>query len=192
MTPKYVVDASLLLRREEQEEYEEEAYPTHWSNFDKFVDLGVIVSVDEVKDEITEHTGGFYEKWAEDHEFMFNPTSREVAVCLSKLSEKYPVWYSSIHKKNKHTADASLIAFAKVNGLTLITQESYKDYEKTKEKNFSIPTVWELIGGRCIMKSCSTDYTGKDCFGDCINFNELIKRERLFDPDLFEDTMNDV
>lgn len=47
---KYVVDTSVCIRRSHQEEYEEEAFPMHWKNFDSLVKEGVIISIDKVKD----------------------------------------------------------------------------------------------------------------------------------------------
>lgn len=47
--PKYIVDSSVLIRREYNQIYAEECYPVHWENFDNLVHEGVIISIDKVK-----------------------------------------------------------------------------------------------------------------------------------------------
>ena len=84
------------------------------------------------------------------------------------------------------------MAFAKTHNLVLVTQESYNYNPDTNEKKYTIPTLCELEGAKCTVENCQTDYSDENYDFECIDFVELVKRERLFDPDLFEDTMNDV
>lgn len=178
---KYVVDTCLLIRRSPQEEYEEEAFPIHWKNFDMLVKEGVIVSIDKVKEELTEKGDEFFLDWTKENEIMFYPNfDSDTTPFLTDLSRKFPDWYN----KNQDKADYFIIAFAKVKGLTLVTQE-VMNLDSQKEKRYKIPTVCHKIGGKCIMKSCEFEYDENiDYEFECISFNELIKRERLFDPNL--------
>ena len=99
------------------------------------------------------------------------------------INSKYSKLYEANNKK-KSIADIPLVAFAKTHNLVLVTQESYNYTDNIKEENYSIPTLCELEGARCIVDNCKTDYTGVDYDFECIDFVELVKRERLFDPDL--------
>lgn len=177
---KYVVDSSLLLRRNPQEEYEEEAYPRHWQNFDKLVEQGIIVSILEVKKELTKKSHMEYIEWINSHVYMFESLDNESSQYLGELSNKYPEWFEENNRKGS-IADAPIIAYSKIHNLVLVTQEVYNYSEDTKQKNYKIPTICSFIGGKCFMKSCDINYTDDQEFDfECICFNELVKREKLY------------
>ncbi len=179
---KYVVDTSVCIRRSHQEEYEEEAFPMHWKNFDSLVKEGVIISIDKVKDELIFKGDSFFLNWTKENEHMFYPNfDPETTPCLTRLSSRFPEWYN----KNQDKADYYIIAFAKVKGLTLVTQEKM-NFNSPNEKNYKIPTVCHRIGAKCIMKDWEFEYDETIVYDfECISFNELVKRERLYDHNLF-------
>jgi len=79
-------------------------------------------------------------------------------IFLSGLMIEKP--YLNHNNRKKYTwADPELIAYAKANNLILVTQEKYG--EPDKEENYKIPRI-------CL------DFDVK-----CIDFLELIKREKL-------------
>lgn len=184
-SPKYLVDTSTIMCRQPKEDYEYKAFPTHWFNFDKLIENGKLISLDKVRDEILEKTeDNFYVKWVDKYEYMFKQSiDSDVSSCLNELSLKFPDWYNV----NDEKADKYLIAYAKVKGLVLVTQEKYNyngdANHKTKERNFKIPTLSDFIGAKCVMNSCSKIYDyNKDYDFECISFNELVKRELLYKP----------
>ncbi|WP_297981606.1 DUF4411 family protein [uncultured Methanobrevibacter sp.] len=185
LNTKYLVDSSLLIRREEFEEYEIDAFPTHWYNFDRLVECGVISSLNEVRDEITLKGYDYFNNWVKQYDFLFKNLDKSSLNYLNEvLSYSFPNWIKKLESEDK-LADAYLIAYAKVHNITLVTQEVYNLTHNTKEKNYKIPTICELIGGKCVMKSCDTNYKYKNFDFECICFNELIKREHLYKPNLF-------
>ena len=176
---KYIVDTSVLIRRSLQEEYDEEAFPFHWKNFDKLVQEGVIVSLNEVKEELIKKGDKFFLDWTEENANMFYSSfDSDTAEDISKLYSMFPAWY----EENEEKADLYIVAFAKSKGLTLITQEAMNLNAK-KDENFKIPTVCHKIGAKCIMKSSNLEYDEGDYAFECIDFVELIKREGLHIPD---------
>ena len=178
---KYIVDTNVFIRRSPQEEYEEEAFPIHWKNFDKLVKEGVIISIDKVKEELTEKGDEFFLDWTKENEHMFYPNfDSDTTPYLTELSSRFSGWYT----QNCDKADYFLIAFAKIKELTLVTQEKM-NLNTTEEKNYKIPTVCHKIGAKCIMKDWKFEYDESvDYDFECIDFVELVKRERLFDPNL--------
>jgi len=179
---KYIVDTNVYIRRSPQEEYEEEAFPIHWKNFDRLFKEGVIVSIDKVKEELNNKGDAFFLEWTKENEDNFYPNfDSETTPYLRKLSTIFPGWYN----QNKEKADYFLIAFAKVKELTLVTQEKM-NIDADKEKNYRIPTVCHKIGAKCTLKSCKLEYDESiDYDFECIDFVELVKRERLYNPNLF-------
>lgn len=182
---KYVVDSSMLLRRRPRDRYDEVSFPTHWRNFDKLVEQGIAVSILEVKEELIDRGYDDYKVWVENHLDIFKPLDVNSVSLMNHINSNYPDLYEENNKK-KSIADIPLVAFAKTHNLVLVTQESYNYDSNTKEKNYRIPTLCELEGAKCVVENCKTDYSNVDYDFECIDFVELVKRERLFDPNLFE------
>ncbi len=187
---KYLMDTSVFNRRKSKDIYDEEAFPIHWRNFDYLVEQGLVISILEVKEEL-ERKVEIFKFWVKDHEDIFKPLDNNSVVLMNKINSDYPKLYEANNKK-KSIADIPLVAFAKTHNLVLVTQESYNYNPDTNEKKYTIPTLCELEGAKCTVENCQTDYSDENYDFECIDFVELVKRERLFDPDLFEDTMNDV
>ena len=106
--------------------------------------------------------------------------TNQIQPYLNELSTKFPDWY----QENQNKADYFLIAYAKVKNLVLVTQEDIN--RDGSEKNYKIYTVCYFLGARCI----PPDNTQIFCLDEnnydfeCICFNELVKRERLYDTNL--------
>lgn len=179
---KYLMDTSVLVRRKSKDTYDEDAFPIHWKNFDDLVEQGIVISILEVKEEL-ERKVEIFSDWVNDHEDIFKPLDNNSVVLMNDINSKYPELYEANNKK-KSIADIPLVAFAKTHNLVLVTQESYNYTENTKEKNFSIPTLCELEGAKCTVDNCKTDYSDVDYDFECIDFVELVKREKLYDHNL--------
>lgn len=177
---KYIIDSSVFIRRSLEEEYDEEAFPFHWKNFDMLVREGVIVFIGEVKEELITNEDDFFLDWTIENQHMFYSfDDSDTIPFLLELYSMFPNWY----EENEDKADLYLVAFAKSKGLTLVTQESM-NLNAEKDENYKIPTVCHKMGAKCIMKSSDIDYEDRDYDFECIDFVELAKRERLYDPKL--------
>lgn len=184
MKCKYVVDTSVILRRAPHQYYDEESFPIHWSNFDKLIECGDIISTDLVKNELLKKDDNLKD-WVEKYNYMFKELDSNVVFVLNELSNMFKGWYEFNSKK--YAADPEVIAMAKAYNLVLVTQESYNGNAKS-EKNFKIPTICEKIGAQCIINDMHNSYVhNKENFDfECICFSELIKREQLHNPSKFK------
>lgn len=179
INPQYVIDSSIIIRRSKHQVYELDSFPYHWKNFDDKIQEGKFISIPTVQKEIFEKDKSAV-PWTKKNDILFNGNMNDSSVVkeLNDLSANFPVWYKEGNKK-KRWADPELIAFAKANGLVLVTCESW-NYTSTKEKKFKIPTICSKIGAYCkIRNECSQDVENSFPF-QCIDFIELIKREELF------------
>lgn len=180
---KYLMDTSVLNRRKPKDMYDESAFPIHWKNFDTLVEQGIVISILEVKEEL-ERTVEIFEDWVNDHEDIFRPLDSQSTVVMSEINSRYPLLVEQNEKDNS-IADIPLVSFAKVHNLILVTQESYNFNPGMGERKIRIPTLCYLEGGKCTMESCDKEFDESiDYDFECIDFVELVKRERLYDFDL--------
>lgn len=181
---KYLVDASMLLRRNTKGTYDEAAFPVQWQGFDKIVEQGLVVSIMEVKVELTREDHDDYEEWINDHEDIFKPLDDPSIVIMEDINSRYPDLVEQNEKDNS-IADIPLVSFAKAHNLILVTNETYNYNQNMSQKNIRIPTLCDLEGAKCTMESCEKEFdVNIDYDFECIDFVELVKCERLFDPNL--------
>ena len=143
----------------------------------------MVASILEVKEELIERSYDDYNEWVENNMDIFKPLDNKSIIVMNQINSHYPDLYKENNRKNS-LADIPLVAFAKAHNLVLVTQEAYNYSQFTKEKKYTIPTLCELEGGKCIVENCQTEYGDIEYDFECIDFIELIKRERLYDPDL--------
>lgn len=181
MKPKYVVDTSMLLRRNEHGLYDEKAFPVQWQNFDKLVEEGLIVSIDCVERELTRFDYEDYKEWINNHKYIFKKLNSGAFKIVDDINQRFPK-LSKENNRKKSIADIPLVAYAKYNKFTLVTQETYNYHEDMAEKKIRIPTLCELEGAKCTMESCNNLNNEENYIFECIDFIELIKRESLYKP----------
>lgn len=175
---EYIMDTSVILRRSQYDIYEYDSFPIHWNNFDKLIDERRIISPPSVKKEILFKSQEL-RNWCDKNDKMFVPLDNNIVEELGFLSEEFPDWYLANINSKKDGADPYLVAYAKVHGAVLVTQEKW-DSDTKKEHNYKVPTVCAKLGAYChIGKSISKD-VGLDAPFQCIDFFEMIKRESLF------------
>ena len=183
ISPKYLVDANLILARTNYREYDELVFPIYWENFDKLVEAGIIISLTSVKGEIERvvKRGDVADDiltWVEDHSqmFKFPPDERytkETVIVKNKLQG----WF----RKNEKKADSALVVFAKAYNLTIVTQES-PNFTTKKQSQYNIPTACKKLGAycRCGVLEVTHDVDSTKAPFQCINFVELVRREKLY------------
>lgn len=181
LSPKYIVDANIILARTSHREYDEVVFPIYWENFDKLVEEGMIISLLSVKNEI-ERVVGRHEvddkilTWVKDHSQMFMlPPDNRYANEKVNIKNKLQGWYRTNEKK----VDSEIVVFAKAYNLILVTQET-PNFTAKKQSQYKIPTACKKLGAYC---RCGLEVTHDvdptQTPFQCINFVELARREKL-------------
>lgn len=173
---KYVIDTSAILAGSKYDLYEKEYFSHYWQNFDEKVKNGLIVSTERVYKEIEAKDDEITE-WANNNMEMFQMPSTEVFNTVAKLHKMFPNWYK-VNKRKKNWADSQVIAFAKCNGLVLVTQEGW-NWKAEADKKFKIPTICSKIGAYCHIRDKKEPNIANPNGFQCIDLLELIKRENL-------------
>lgn len=143
----YVFDANILIHLFDY--YYVSRFPTLWDRFNQMVDIGQIISVREVKNEIEGH----YKKerrinqWARENSKIFSVPSKEEMLFVQVIF-KVEHFQAVISKKNrlegKPVADPFIIAKAKIIDGTVVTNEA------NNPNGTKIPNICEYFNIRCI------------------------------------------
>lgn len=143
---KYVIDTNSLSAIFGH--YYFERFPSFWERFNALIHNNDIISVREVRREISEQKrDDALEKWTKENtEFFQDPTNKE----LSFITEIYSIRHfrNNLEKrkllKGGAFADPFIIAKATNNSATVITQERYKN------NSAKIPNICEHFKINCI------------------------------------------
>lgn len=181
---KYIIDTNILIRRSEYDLYSESSFPIHWQNFDNLVNEGVIIATPSVYKEI-EIIEDNITNWCDNHKKMFKPPHDDkYREELNLIRNDQNEWYFS-KGESSLWADRDLIIHAKAYNLVLVTQEVWN--LNANKKNYKIPSVCVELGAYCRNgKECTDNIDPNTAPFHCIDFAELVKRENLQDPNLFD------
>ena len=123
-------------------------FPTLWQDFQALLENGDIISVKEVLREMS--VGGSEHpdtKWANHHKHIFKEPSVDEARFLTEIF-KVTHFQQSLDKKKilkgGPFADPFVIASAKINCATVVTQEKFK------ENGTKIPNICDRFGVPCV------------------------------------------
>ena len=123
-------------------------FPTLWENFSALISSGKAFSVREVENEIKRYgSENRLTDWAiTNRDFFSKPTHSELLFVTEIFKVKH--FQALIRKKErlqgKPVADPFVIAKAKVDGFTVVTQETFK------KNSAQIPNVCEHFKVPCI------------------------------------------
>ena len=113
--------------------YYKDQFPSLWSKINDEVNLGKIISVKEVVNEI-EAYGPETElkEWVRDNKKIFHPMTKEEGQILSDIFKKYPKFQDMIKKKSlqkgRPVADPLIVAKAiHIKGVVVSEESSQKD-----------------------------------------------------------------
>lgn len=181
-SPKYLVDTNVIFARTIYREYDELVFPVYWENFDKLVENGIIISITSVKKEIEDIVGkqevdANILTWVNDYSYMFKlPPDEKYTNETRNVKNKLQGWYH----KNRNNADTDIVVFAKAYNLTLVTQET-PNFNVKKQSLYKIPTACKNLGAycQCGFLEVTHDVDPIEAPFQCINFVELVKREKL-------------
>jgi len=116
---KYVFDANVLINM--QRNYPIDVFSSLWKAIEGIIDKGDVISCDMVFDEIA--TGGDdLVDWAKVRKTSFLDSGEAVQNIVRKILIKYPTFVTG--RRNSNNADPFVIAHAKLNGYTLVSDET--------------------------------------------------------------------
>ena len=99
MGPKYVVDTSMLLRRNNKGVYDEAAFPVQWRNFDRLIEQGKIISIDLVEIELTRYNHEEYNEWIDNYKYVFKKLDNKSLKSLKILIRDMMSYLKKILKR---------------------------------------------------------------------------------------------
>ena len=106
-------------------------FPSFWDNFNNYVNMGKIISVREVYNELDTHIAkSFLEPWIKDNKTIFRIPSNDELTFVKEIFSIRHFQYLIDKKRislGKPTADPFIIASAKVNNGCVVSEEIYKE-----------------------------------------------------------------
>ncbi|MDD2656863.1 MAG: DUF4411 family protein [Patescibacteria group bacterium] len=118
--------------------YNKNLFPSLWKKVEQMIDDGIIISHKEVYQEIIQGDDDLV-IWAKDHKKTFKDYDLENEPDVIKEIGRIDPKFTDQKKEGAH-ADPWLIAQAKVNNITIITQENKK----------GIPRICKDLGINCV------------------------------------------
>lgn len=153
--PRYVIDTCSLTKM--RHTYPRDLFPTAWAKLDELCAAGILISAEDVLEELSAFDDEIY-VWAQGQQVgFFYPLNEEVQAQASKILGDYPGLLDL--RKNKSSGDPFIIATAKINRCTVVTEEKRTNSESRPK----IPNVCDELGV------------------ECINIVEMFRREGLRD-----------
>ena len=119
MAEKYVFDANEFINLQRRQPID--VYPVVWDAIGALVDKGIIVSSREVYDELLEGKDQLSD-WAKQRKECFVSSEVPVQKCVREILQEHRGLVEGGKKKN--TADPFIIAIAKINRCTVVTEET--------------------------------------------------------------------
>ena len=116
-----------------------------WETLNKLIELGIVISVDEVYNELNSQFSSDNEAfaWISEHKYMFKNPDNEESLTIQLLFRNNK-FQESIHIKNilgnRPSADAYLVAKAKKLNATIVTTET------SKPNSAQLPNICEAFG----------------------------------------------
>lgn len=118
-TPSYVFDTNILINLQRRQPID--IYPTLWDKLSRLMGTGIVISSQEVLDEITTGSDTLVE-WANQRKEAFLPTDEETQLTVRRILATDRGLVEGGKKCN--SADPFVIAVAIHNKCTVVTEES--------------------------------------------------------------------
>lgn len=139
--PKYVFDSNVFINM--QRHHPIDIFKSLWTRIEDLIDNGVVISSDEVYDELGIGNDSLIE-WAKSRKSAFFPSDIKVQHFVKEMLQKYPALITGSKKANG--ADPFVIALAKLNCCTLVSDETWAG----NGNPVKIPNVCDAYGIRFI------------------------------------------
>lgn len=139
---KYCIDTSSIIHAW-IEAYPPDNFPRLWDRINEFINKGKLISSDEVLRELkTKHDSAY--QWAKGHPDLFVPIDQAIQPVVAEIMLTYPRLVDT--RKGRLSADPFVIAIAKLNKCTLVTNETLTNSLKRP----NIPDVCGVMNVQCI------------------------------------------
>ena len=142
----YVVDTSAFMDWQDRL-YPEDVFPSLVVHIDALISSGRLMSVELVRDEVNAMGSVGLQAWAKARATIFAPKATHLAGALT-IEGAYPALKDprSVHDE----ADAYVIAFAQMNGATVVTAETPAATKRKPRRAMYVPDVCAALGMPCI------------------------------------------
>jgi predicted nucleic acid-binding protein len=118
------------------------------SRIDDLIAKGECSAIDLVREEIDAVGTPELRSWAKSNKALFIPLDPEVQVEAASIEARYPDLMDP--KSPYQSADAYVIALAKVKGGTVVSQETSAAEKRSAKRTHYIPDVCRNLGVPCI------------------------------------------
>lgn len=139
--PRYVIDTCSLL--ELRRHYPKDVFPGVWDKVGELAENGIIISVEDVYEELKVQDGEVLE-WANEHIEMFKPLDELIQFKAREILRDYSNLINL--KQRKSGADPFLIATALLFSCSIVTEEN----PTRRPDLLKIPDVCKANGIDCI------------------------------------------
>jgi len=143
----YSVDTSFFMDWQARY-YPLDLFPSLNSRIENLVSTGVFQAVPLVREEIKAIGTPELKTWADKHPDLFIPLEQEVQQEAAAVEARYPDLMDP--KGLYESADAYVIALARLKGGTVVSQETSAHEKRNPGKNHYIPDVCRDLGVSCI------------------------------------------
>ena len=139
--PKYVFDCNIFIGLHRF--YPPDIFNSLWEKIEFLFDEGIVISSDEVIDEITKGNDSLID-WAKARSSSFYKSDENIQLIVREILKNYSALVTSAGKPN--AADPFLIALSKHLNCTLVSNER----KSGNPKALQIPNICEAFEVRCI------------------------------------------
>lgn len=137
----HCIDTSALLEAWVRR-YPPDVFPGLWAHIESLAATEKLRAPDEVLRELQTKDDGLA-KWAKQRDGLFAPLEPAVMAAVREVLAAFPRLVGTLKQRNR--ADAFVIALAKVDGLTVVTEERGGTPDRPR-----IPLICDHFGVLCI------------------------------------------
>lgn len=146
-SPLYVLDSNVLIEAAKRY-YGFDIAPSFWDRLVEYVEQGVIISIDRVKDEIEKGKDDLTDWCNTRFRSAFRSTQEPAALdayrAIMHWAQKQTKYTDKAKRKlaEADNADAWIVAYAKVHGCIVVTHERY---DPKVERRIPIPNICQAF-----------------------------------------------
>ena len=122
--------------------YPPDLFPSLWAKIEQLIDAGTLVASEEVMEDLRKKDDDVL-AWAKEQRHMFRPLTEEIQKAASEILMEFERLADS--RTDRSRADPFVIALAKVENCTVVTEENIGTLTRPK-----IPIVCRHFGIPCI------------------------------------------
>lgn len=141
MGTRYIFDSNIFIELQRRQPID--VYPSVWEKISELMEKGVVVSCQEVYEEILVGHDSLA-TWVKQRASFFIPTTEEVQTEVRSILANYRGLVEGGKKKN--SADPFVIALARLSGYAVVSQEARSNNMNSPK----IPNVCSELGIKCL------------------------------------------